>query len=912
VLRRLALTVLLLAPAARAAPILFPPLPDGRIEERDERDVAPFLAAWKAHQLRLLRQNTAAAEAAQVTTNQAAYDVRWYDLDLTFDPVAQLVSGSVRMTATVVAGPISTVDLDFYSNMTVDAVTSAGGASTFTRAGNVLTVNLDRAYANGELVDVRVTYHGLPVTGGTFGGAFGFTTANGRRLIWSLSEPYGARTWWPCKDAPEDKADSVTIRYTVPTGMKTASNGTLLQATDNGTVAVTRWRESHPIASYLVSIASYPYTQTTDWYRYSPTDSMRIDFFNYPESVAGVSAVQSLVKGMITAYAARMGQYPFVDEKYGHAQFNFGGGMEHQTCTSIGSFGEFVVAHELGHQWWGDLVTCNDFHHIWLNEGFATFMEACWAEAGGGLPAYHSEINLNRYYGAGSVYVPDATDESRIFDSNLSYNKGSWVLHMLRHAVGDTIFFQGMRQWGATRGYQSGTTEQFRDVFEAVSGRDLHPYFQQWIYGEYYPIYQPTWTSASDGAGGWDVTLTIEQTQSWQLFTMPIDVRVSTSAGDRAFVVRDSLASQVFTLHVDAAPSAVVLDPDEWILRKIDIPVSNPTFERSILLVNGVDWSSYGSEITTAYSDKEFSGDYVIDFWDSFATPAGGYPAPLPAPLGHGPVPPEVLGHYRNVVWVGNNFNGDIDSWVGTPILSYLRAGGNVLLMTRQGTLFLTDSLLDYAGIAFTNPSVNLNDCIATRPALVNVATLGVQSLNAVFDTVRTRADTQLLFGAQSGFNPNRGIGVIRMPAGGAGSRPNGGRLAFISGRPYRWNHTSLRANVVTILDQYFLEPMLPLGVEPPSPPSRALTLAAARPNPFAAGTLLPFTLGSRARVRAEVIDAAGRRVRLLAARTFEAGPNSLEWDGRDDAGRALPAGLYWARVDAAGASAVRRVVFLP
>src|SRR5262249_39917421 len=154
-------------------------------------------------------------------------------------------------------------------------------------------------------------------------------------------------------------------------------------------------------------------------------------------------------------------------------------------------------------------------------------------------------------------------------------------------------------------------------------------------------------------------------------------------------------------------------------------------------------------------------------------------PAGLPAPLGHGPVPPEVLGHYRNLVWAGNNSNGDLDSWVQTPILNYLNAGGNVLLMTRQGEAFLDDSLLDYLGIQFAVTGALINDCVATRPGFANLTRTGSQSVCAVFDTVRTRPDTQLLYKTTVGFNPQRGVGVARIPEGGAGLRSSGGRFAF-------------------------------------------------------------------------------------------------------------------------------------
>jgi hypothetical protein len=902
-LRLVAVVALLLAALpgmSGAAPYLFPATPDGQPAQlRDERDVAPFLAAWKAAGLRRARML-----ATPATANQQAYDVHYYALDLTPNVATKVLTGTVRMKASVVTGPLSAVELDLYANMTVDAVTSGGVTATFSRSGNLLTVNLDRAYADGELMDVVVSYHGAP----SAAGAFGFDTANGRNLVWSLSEPFGARTWWPCKDATEDKADSVDVRVTVPSGMITASNGTRVEATDNGTLAVTRWRERFPIATYLVSLASYPYTVTTDSYRYSPTDSMPIQFYNFPETVAGVAAVQAKVKAMIAAYAGYFGEYPFLAEKYGHAQFLWSGGMEHQTCTSLGGNAiiEYIVAHELGHQWWGDLVTCRDFHHVWVNEGFATYCEALWAESTGGAAAYHGDIDLNQYFGSGTIYVPDLTDENRIFDSNLSYDKGSWVLHMLRRVLGDSTFFAAMRQFYTQYGYSTATTEDFRDVCEAVSGRNLHAFFQQWIYGEYYPHYLSSWTSAPAG-GGYDVTLRLEQVQTWQLFTMPLDVKVTTAAGEQSFVVQDSLAAQTFTLHVDAAPSAVAVDPDGWVLKLLESPVVDPPLDRHVLLVNGVDWASYGTEITGAYTDHAFSGGYPFDFWDNFGTPSGGYPAALPAPLGHGAVPPEVMGRYRVVIWVGNDYNGDLASWLSSPVLSYLRAGGNVLLMARYGDQFLGDSLRDYLGVNLAS-GTDLNDGVPTRPGLGTIARIGTQSLCAVFDTVRTRTDTQLLYKVTN-YTPNRGIGFLRQPAGGGTHRPDGGRFIFLSGRPYRWNHANLAANVESMLLRYFGEYPAPVSVDgPPAAPAR-LELAPARPNPFGASTGLRFTLPHAVPVRLDLLDAQGRRVRRLFAGPLGAGPHELTWDGRDDRGGAVATGIYWARIEAGSETATRKLV---
>jgi aminopeptidase N len=307
--------------------------------------------------------------------------------------VAKVLTGTVRTVATVVSGPIATFDLDLdNTHMTVDAATSAAMPAAFTQGGGVLTLVLDRAYNTGETVDVTVRYHGRPGAG-AFGAAFVFNTHNGKPFISSLSEPFDARTWWPCKDDASDKADSVDVRVTVPSGMTTASNGRLVESSDNGVTAYAHWHESHPISTYLVSLASPAYTVVTDWYHPTPTDSMEIRFHLFPESVVPTAAVEAKVKTMIGAFAALYGPYPFQDEKYGHAQFLWSGGMENETCTSLGSFGEFTVAHELSHQWWGDAITCRDFHHVWLNEGFATFSEAMWAEAQGGSSAYHANMN---------------------------------------------------------------------------------------------------------------------------------------------------------------------------------------------------------------------------------------------------------------------------------------------------------------------------------------------------------------------------------------------------------------------------------------------------------------------------------------------------------------------------------------
>ncbi len=901
------LALLLALPAfVTAEPILWPASRQGWAPQyRDARDTTPYLSFHKIAQMKRLAELGQTYGTREVG-NENNYDAKFYDLDLNLDPVNHILTGTVRADVQVVSGPLITLDMDLSNGMVVRSVTCAGLPAAFTHGNNILTISLNRAYATGELITVVIHYDGDPSTDPAQ--AFGWDTDMGRPIVWTLSEPFGGRSWWPSKDWSDDKADSVNMRVTAPTGMITASNGKLISATDDGVHSVYVWHERYPIATYLVSLASSPYTVYSDYYHYSPSDSMEIKFFMYPEDADPYRALNAKVKDMIGVYANDFRQYPFINEKYGEAEFPWGGGMEHQTCTSLGAFVEYILAHELSHQWWGDMITCKDFHHVWLNEGFATYCEALWAEANGGTSAYFQDIDLNKYFGSGTIYVDDLSNFNRIFDGNLSYNKASWVLHMLRHILGDDTFFAAMRAYYDQYKYSVATTENFRDVCEQVSGKNLHAYFQEWIYGEYYPAYKYTYTVNPSG-GGYDVAVNLLQTQSWQIFNMPVDVTIRWNGGEETHVVADSLANQTFTFHVANNPTGVLIDKDDWILKTLDAPIYNPAFDRPILLVNGVDWSNYGSEITTAYEDKAFWGDYGIDFWDCFDAPAGGYPSTLPAPLGHGSVPPDVIGHYRNVIWVGNDLGPDLGDWQNTPIMNYLQAGGNVVLLTRMGDQYLSTSQVQYLGITWTNTNANIYDCIANYGGLTNIGRLGTQSLCALFNLSLSQIDSHVIYKAQQNYNPARGIGVWRKPTGGGTYRPNGAQFVFLSGRPYRWTHADMRTNMMYVLGNFFGESLA--GAEEPNGSVSALRLDPARPNPTASETNLRFPLPRAGDVRLDLLDVTGREVRRLAGGMMAAGEHSIGWDGRDGNGHRVPGGIYWIRLQSAGHEVTRKVTVM-
>ncbi|MCP4591765.1 MAG: M1 family metallopeptidase [bacterium] len=352
-----------------------------------------------------------------------------------------------------------------------------------------------------------------------------------------------------------------------------ASNG-LLQGTDvvAGGRKRYRWYESYPISVYLVSIAATNYSTWTDYYNHAG-GAMPVEFYIYPEDV---STVQPLVADMVQMIETLsdpgcFGEYPFIDEKYGIAQFEGCCGMEHQTMTSQGSFPERRNLHELAHMWWGDSITCETWHDIWLNEGFARYAESLWHEKkpGGSHTAYLDHMQLYRpsTYG-GTVYRYDISSSSTIFSVTNSYNKGSWVMHMLRHVIGDADFFDALAAHRVAHEGGAADTEGFRAIVESVYGNDLSWFFQEWVYDPGAPYYRYGWKHRQVGAQHL-VLLHVEQYQTtYPNFKMPIDITLNLDGGgNETHVIWHEDDVQWYVLEAGGAVNNVEFDKDTWILR---------------------------------------------------------------------------------------------------------------------------------------------------------------------------------------------------------------------------------------------------------------------------------------------------------------------------------------------------------
>ncbi|WP_461114780.1 M1 family aminopeptidase [Spirosoma jeollabukense] len=544
-----------------------------------DNDAGQFCRAGKVRYFGRLATNP---KARMAYPGDATIDVTYYGLDLRLTHTPNSLRGAATITLKSITPGLTSFFLDLNSTtattgegLHVDSVKVGNQKVTFQHAQNKLTITLPQSLSNGQSLTLTVFYQGVPNSSAQGSFRFGRHENNAEPAIWSLSEPYGAPDWFPCKDTPADKADSSAVRITAPARFVSVSNGKLVSTTDNpdGTRTYS-WKNSYPIAQYLISIAMSNYEQFDTPFTYG-TQTMPVTHYIYPEILPQVHSNLSLTPTMLSLFSDRFGPYPFLREKYGHAQFGEGGGMEHQTISSmvVGALTPTTIAHELAHQWFGDKITCRDWQNIWLNEGFASYAEAIYIESvrdQSGYQSYMSNFMSSARNALGSVYVQDISNFSNIFNPSRSYAKGATVLHMLRGIVGDSTFFRILKTYAATPAlaYQSAVTEDFQAVAQQVSGKDLAYFFKQWIYGEGYPTYKAT---LSGGTSTSTVTVRLEQRNATasnpSSFTMPVQIKVQSAAGDTTVTVFNDRADQTFSLPTKGAVTSVVVDPNNWILK---------------------------------------------------------------------------------------------------------------------------------------------------------------------------------------------------------------------------------------------------------------------------------------------------------------------------------------------------------
>lgn len=521
---------------------------------------------------------------------ERGYDVLTYDLAFDLDPAVVAIEGRATIRISSLVRGLSEVRLDLDDTMTVRSVERDGRPiASFSAFADVLRIPLDPALGAEERTTLVVRWGGAPVSGGAL--SFWTAPASGPSVS-SLAEPFDARTFWPCVDDPADKAVT-TVAITVPDGYVAASAGlgASAPATAPGKVTWT-WRLPQPVSTYLVSIAVGRFATIEAEYRsLDGTRTMPVVGYVLPEHVAiNRSRVASMV-GHLEVLASLFGEYPYLDTKYGIVEGSFSGGMEHPTMTLIGAslLGNSsrdltgLLVHELAHQWWGDEVTMRTWDDIWLNEGFATYAEVLYYErtagaAPGGLLTSRYDDGL--YAGQlGPPVVAPADDPFRF--TGAVYEKGGWVLHMLRQVVGDETFFAGLGEYRRRHERGNSTRADLRAVFEELSGQDLKQFFDQWLETPYRPVLRAAWRNVAGGK----VEVTVRQTQRHDVvhpeaapgdapvYRFPLTLRLfSSTAAATTAVVDVTKVEETFVLAAPGGAPAVALtlDPDGNLLKIVE------------------------------------------------------------------------------------------------------------------------------------------------------------------------------------------------------------------------------------------------------------------------------------------------------------------------------------------------------
>ena len=521
----------------------------------------------------------------QANANTQNYDVTYHKLEFTVNPNVYSISGKVTTTFTALS-TMSTVTFDLSNQLTVSSVKAGTTNLTFTQnANNELVINLPSTLNAGNSSTVIITYSGAPPTAQQ---SFTKATHNGTPIIWTLSEPFGARDWWPCKQDLNDKVDSIDVYITAPSQYISVSNGIETTApVINGSNKTTHFHHGYPIPAYLVAIAVTNYSIYNQTGGTAPNTYPIINYI-YPEDLPNVQSQLDQTPSILDLYESLFEIYPFHNEKYGHAEFGWGGGMEHTTVSFMVGFDRQLIAHEMGHQWFGDKVTCGSWKDIWLNEGFATYLADLVIENFDGNAAFVSDKQSMITYITsatnGSVYLTDAqaTDVNRIFSSRLSYDKGAMVLEMLRFKLGDTMFFQALQNYLADTNlaYKYAVTSDLQTHLEAVYGQSLTEFFNDWIYNQGYPTY--TITAQNWGTG--QAKFIVNQTQSdpsVTYFEMPVPVRIHGANNQQADIVLDNTYDgQEIIANVPFTITSVEFDPDRHLISaNSSITLGNETFQ---------------------------------------------------------------------------------------------------------------------------------------------------------------------------------------------------------------------------------------------------------------------------------------------------------------------------------------------
>ena len=519
--------------------------------------------------------------------NTNNYDITYHKLEFNVDPAVYFITGKVTTTYKALAD-MNSVTFDVSNVLNVSSVKENGLDLTFIQnSNNELVINLPSMQISGTNATVEINYSGVPPEANM--GGFTTTNHNGVPVLWTLSEPFSARNWWPCKQDLNDKVNSIDVYITAPSQYVSVSNGIEPEAPIvNGDLKTTHFHHSYPIPAYLVAIAVTNYKIYNQVAGTAPNQFPIINYI-YPETYDANIPRLDQTPLIMAFFESKFKPYPFKNEKYGHAQFGWGGGMEHSTVSSMFNFDRDLIAHEMAHQWFGDKITCGTWKDIWLNEGITEYMSGLVVENLDGAAPFvtwkEDKINNITLTSTGSnLYLNDtqALNVNRIFSGRFTYDKGSMVTNMLRWKLGNTAFFQALKSYLAdpALAYGYAVTANFKSHLEAAYGADLTEFFNDWVYNLGFPSYDIV--AQNWGAG--QVKITVNQTQSdvsVSYFEMPLQIRLLGNGGlTHDVVVNNTINGEEFIVSVPFAVTGLVFDPNKNIISRDNLEtLGNDTFD---------------------------------------------------------------------------------------------------------------------------------------------------------------------------------------------------------------------------------------------------------------------------------------------------------------------------------------------
>lgn len=529
-----------------------------------------------------------------VNPNTLNYDLKYQRLELDLDPAQHFVNGTV--TSHFVANQnMSSIYFDLSNVLTVSEVKFHGANLPFTQLSTKeVKIDFPSTIPAATLDSLSIKYSGAPDTGGSAGDAFTVSTQSGTPVLYTLSEPYGAQEWFPTKQSLNDKIDKVDIKITTPSQYNVASNGKLFsETTVAGGKKLTFWQTNYPIPAYLIALGITDYIKLNDTMGNPPFPFVN---YLYPSLTSNTTTMSNIewTKTCMNTFEEYFGPYPYRNEKYGHMQFGWGGGMEHATMSSMGSWSRSIIAHELAHQWFGDKVTTGAWNDIWLNEGFATFgahlaNEKLLMTNAQFMTFLANEMNSITSSTGGSVYVADSNlnNVGTIFSSRLTYSKGGYVVRMMKWILGDDAFYAAIKDYHnrPNIAYNYAKTVDLKNSLLQSTGKDFTEFFNDWIYGQGYPTYQIRWNQTSDQMLRFRVNQT-QSNSSVSFYEMPLPIKVTGTGGQIAYLVLDHTSNgQTFAKTVGFPVASIQFNYENQILHKN----STVTKDTSILAVESLD-----------------------------------------------------------------------------------------------------------------------------------------------------------------------------------------------------------------------------------------------------------------------------------------------------------------------------------